>query len=288
MSNTPTWRAASAFWPGADESQFVDTPGGSLHVRISGAGEDVLLLHGAGASGHSFAGVASALTARYRLIIPDLPGQGFSALLPPEQVGLPEFADHLISLMAKIEATPRWIIGHSAGAALATQFALQATERPEGILCINAAFNPFGSIAAPIFSKAARLLARNQWLPRLLASPALRWRATPAMLSDTGSSVDPLMSQCYDTLLSNPDHIAGTLRMMAGWDLPPLLARLSQLEMPIWLIAAEGDKTIPPERSLSVLPKLKNGRSFRLPGLGHLAHEEDPEAIAKIFLEMTA
>jgi magnesium chelatase accessory protein len=96
------------------------------------------------------------------------------------------------------------------------------------------------------------------------------------------------MSQCYDSLLSNPDHIAGTLRMMAGWDLPPLLAQLSQLEMPIWLIAAEGDKTIPPERSLSVLPKLKNGRSFRLPGLGHLAHEEDPEAIAAIFLDMTA
>ena len=131
MSGTRTWRAASAFWPGADNSHFIDTPGGSLHVRISGAGEDVLLLHGAGASGHSFAGVASALTARHRLIIPDLPGQGFSALLPPEQVGLPEFADHLISLMAKIEATPRWIIGHSAGAALATQFALQATERPK-------------------------------------------------------------------------------------------------------------------------------------------------------------
>ena len=288
MSSKQTWRAASAFWPGADNSHFVDTPGGSFHVRISGAGEDVLLLHGAGASGHSFAGVANALTARHRLIIPDLPGQGFSALLPTEQVGLPEFADRLISLMAKIEATPRWIIGHSAGAALATQFALQATERPEGILCINAAFNPFGSVAAPIFSKAARLLARNQWLPRLLASPALRWRATPAMLSDTGSSVDPLMSQCYDTLLSNPNHIAGTLRMMAGWDLPPLLARLSQLEMPIWLIAAEGDKTIPPDRSLSVISKLKNGRSFRLPGLGHLAHEEDPEAIADIFLEMTA
>ena len=107
------------------------------------------------------------------------------------------------------------------------------------------------------------------------------------MLSDTGSSVDPLMSQCYDALLSNPDHIAGTLRMMAGWDLPPLLTRLTQLDMPIWLIAAEGDKTIPPDRSLSVMSRLNSGRSFRLAGLGHLAHEEDPEAIAEIFLQMT-
>ena len=108
------------------------------------------------------------------------------------------------------------------------------------------------------------------------------------MLSDTGSSVDPLMSQCYETLLSNPDHIAGTLRMMAGWDLPPLLTRLSQLQMPVWLIGTEGDKTIPPERSLSVAKRLQHGRCFRLPALGHLAHEEDPEAIVKIFHEMTA
>ena len=288
MSTTETWRTAAAFWPGADDSQFVDVPGGPLHVRISGTGEDLLLLHGAGASGHSFDGVAQTLQRHYRLIIPDLPGQGFSSLLAPEKVGLPEFANYLISLMEKLDASPRWIIGHSAGAALATQLALQTIAPPKGILCINGAFNPFGSIAAPIFSKAARVLARNQWLPKLLASPALRWRGTPAMLSDTGSSVDPLMSQCYETLLSNPDHIAGTLRMMAGWDLPPLLTRLSQLQMPVWLIGTEGDKTIPPERSLSVAKRLQHGRCFRLPALGHLAHEEDPEAIVKIFHEMTA
>lgn len=288
MSATQTWHDSAAFWPGADDSQFIDAPGGPFHVRISGTGEDVLLLHGAGASGHSFDGVVRALRHNYRLITPDLPGQGFSALLAPEQVGLPEFGNYLISLMAKLDVSPRWVVGHSAGAALATQFALQTTDPPKGILGINAAFNPFGSIAAPIFSKAARVLARNQWLPKLLASPVLRWRATPAMLSDTGSSVDPLMSRCYDTLLGNPDHIAGTLRMMAGWDLPPLLARLPQLQMPIWLISAEGDKTIPPERSLSVATKLQYGRCFRIPGLGHLAHEEDPEAIAKIFKNLAA
>ena len=288
MNSTETWRAVATFWPGADDSQFIDVPGGPFYVRISGTGEDVLLLHGAGASGHSFDGVVRALRHKYRFIVPDLPGQGFSALLAPEQVGLAEFADYLISLMTKLDASPRWVIGHSAGAALATQFALQVTAPPKGILGINAAFNPFGSIAAPIFSKAARLLAHNHWLPKLLASPVLRWRATPAMLSDTGSSVDPLMSRCYETLMGNPDHISGTLRMMAGWDLPPLLARLPQLQMPIWLIGAEGDKTIPPERSLSVATNLQHGRCFRLPALGHLAHEEDPEAIAKIFRDMAA
>ena len=223
MTSQAAWHAAPTLWPRAETSQFVKVGNIDFHVQVSGAGEDVLLLHGAGASAHSFSGLAARLSEGYRVIAPDLPGQGFSTLLPLEAVGLVPFADYLRELMSALEATPRWIIGHSAGAALSVQYALDTDTPPEAILCINAAFNPFGSVAAPILSKTAKWFARSHWLPKVLASPALRWRATGSMLADTGSAVDPVMSHCYDTLLGNPDHIAGTIRMMAGWDLPCLL-----------------------------------------------------------------
>ena len=286
MTSQTAWHATAAFWPRAETSRFVEVGDIDFHVQVSGTGEDVLLLHGAGASAHSFAGLAARLNERYRVIAPDLPGQGFTTLLPVEAVGLVPFADYLSELMSALEATPRWIIGHSAGAALGAQYALDTDTLPNGILCINGAFNPFGSIAAPLFSKTAKWFARSNWLPKALASPALRWRATGSMLADTGSAVDPLMSRCYDTLLGNPDHIAGTLRMMAGWDLPPLLRRLSSLQAPVWLAAAEDDRTIPPERSTSVAQDLPLARSVRIPGLGHLAHEEDPDVFDALFREM--
>ena len=286
MTSQTAWHAAAEFWPRADSSRFVEVGDIDFHVQVSGAGEDVLLLHGAGASAHSFSGLAARLSEGYRVIAPDLPGQGFSTLLPLEAVGLVPFADYLRELMSALEATPRWIIGHSAGAALGAQYALDTDTPPKGMLCINAAFNPFGSIAAPLFSKTAKWFARSHWLPKVLASPALRWRATGSMLADTGSAVDPLMSRCYDTLLGNPDHIAGTLRMMAGWDLPPLLRRLSLLQAPVWLVAAEGDRTIPPERSNSVAQDLPLARSVRVPNLGHLAHEENPDIFDALFEEM--
>ena len=286
MTSQTAWHAVAEFWPRAETSRFVRVDNIDFHVQVSGAGDDVLLLHGAGASAHSFSGVAARLSKRYRVITPDLPGQGFTTLLPVEAVGLAPFADYLRELMSALQATPRWIIGHSAGAALGAQYALDTDTLPKGMLCINAAFNPFGSIAAPIFSKTAKWFARSQWLPKALASPALRWRATGSMLADTGSTVDPLMSRCYDTLLGDPGHIAGTLRMMAGWDLPPLLRRLSLLQMPVWLTAAEGDRTIPPERSTSVAQNLPLARTVRIPDLGHLAHEEDPEIFDALFQEM--
>ena len=286
MTSQSAWHAVAEFWPRAETSRFVRAGDIDFHVQISGAGEDLLLLHGAGASGHSFAGLAARLSERHRVIVPDLPGQGFTTLLPVKAVGLAPFADYLRKLMSALEAKPRWIIGHSAGAALGAQYALDTNTLPKGMLCINAAFNPFGSIAAPIFSKTARWLASSQWLPKALASPALRWRATGSMLADTGSAVDPLMSRCYDTLLGNPHHIAGTLRMMAGWDLPPLLRRLSSLQAPVWLAAAEGDRTIPPERSNSVAQDLPLAHSVRIPHLGHLAHEENPDIFDQLFQEM--
>ena len=286
MTSQTAWHAAAEFWPRAETSRFVRVGNIDFHVQVSGAGDDVLLIHGAGASAHSFSGVAARLSERYRVITPDLPGQGFTTLLPVEAVGLAPFANYLRELMSALQATPRWIIGHSAGAALGAQYALDTDTPPKGMLCINAAFNPFGSIAAPIFSKTAKWFARSQWLPKALASPALRWRATSSMLADTGSMVDPLMTRCYDTLLGDPEHIAGTLRMMAGWDLPPLLRRLSLLQMPVWLTAAEGDRTIPPERSTSVAQNLPLARTVRIPDLGHLAHEEDPEIFGALFQEM--
>ena len=288
MTSQTAWHKAAAFWPRAETSRFVQVGSIDFHVQVSGAGEDVLLLHGAGASAHSFAGLAAQLSEQYRVIAPDLPGQGFTTLLPVEAVGLSPFADYLRELMSTLEATPRWIIGHSAGAALGAQYALDTDTLPKGMLCINAAFIPFGSIAAPIFSKTAKWFARSHWLPKVLASPALRWRATGSMLADTGSDVDPLMSRCYDTLLGNPDHIAGTLRMMAGWDLPTLVRRLPALKIPLWLAAAEGDRTIPPERSTSVATDLSLARTVRIPDLGHLAHEEDPEIFEALFHEMVA
>jgi len=282
MTPRERWSEVADFWPLSVTSQFVTIDNIDFHVQISGTGPDILLLHGAGASSHSFYGMATKLAENYRVICPDLPGQGFTTLLPPEQVGLRAFSEYLRALLAQLGVAPQWIVGHSAGSALAAQLALDLPQQPLGLLCINAAFKPFGAMAAPFFSGAARWLANSRWLPKALASPTLRWRATASMLSDTGSHVSPLSSRCYGALLAQPDHIAGTLRMMAGWDLPPLLRRLSDIDALVWLVACEGDRTIPPIRSTSVAHHFARCRTVRVPALGHLGHEESPDAFVDL------
>ena len=87
MTSVAHWQAVADVWPLAETSRFISLDGADYHVQVSGTGPDVLLLHGAGASSHSFAGITPLLTPHFRVIAPDLPGQGFSSLLPPESTG---------------------------------------------------------------------------------------------------------------------------------------------------------------------------------------------------------
>eukprot|EP01036_Dinobryon_divergens_P052770 gene52770-70543_t len=78
-------------------------------------------------------------------------------------------------------------------------------------------------------------------------------------------------------------HPNGALGMMANWDLPQLASDLPRLTAPLSLIVGSQDHTVQPRqaeqlvalwpaRSACARPQLIN-----LPGLGHLAHEEQPE-----------
>jgi len=44
------------------------------------------------------------------------------------------------------------------------------------------------------------------------------------------------------------------------------------------------DRTVPPEQALRIAARVPGARIVELPGLGHLAHEEDPAQVAGVIL----
>jgi magnesium chelatase accessory protein len=68
--------------------------------------------------------------------------------------------------------------------------------------------------------------------------------------------------------------------MMARWNLDDL--DLTQLDAPVTLIVGDKDGMVPPEDATRVEARLPHGRVVTLPGLGHLAHEEEPEMVARL------
>jgi magnesium chelatase accessory protein len=69
---------------------------------------------------------------------------------------------------------------------------------------------------------------------------------------------------------------------MAAWDVEPLRRDLARLPVPLSLIVGEGDRTVPPAASMDAMRRAPRASLHRLPGLGHLAHEEAPQRVLAV------
>jgi magnesium chelatase accessory protein len=102
------------------------------------------------------------------------------------------------------------------------------------------------------------------------------------LLGNTGSTLDAEGIRLYRRLIASPGHVAATLGMMANWSLDPLKRDLPALATPLTLVVGEQDRTISPDDALQVRALAPRASIVRLPGLGHLAHEEAPALVADL------
>lgn len=242
----------------------------------------LLLLHGLGASGHSFRNLIPLLQSGHRLIVPDLPGHGCSQTTASARIALAPLAEDLWALCAAMELRLAAIIGHSAGGAIALQMALTNPGLP--IVGINAALGHFEGAAGVLFPVMAQALAA---MPFAATGFSRLWgngRTVDRLLEGTGSKIDATGKAQYLNLVRDPAHVRGALAMMANWRLDPLLAALPRIEAPVLLIAGETDRAVPPRISEEAAQRLPNAGLLRVPG-GHLVHEEAPEAVARAILD---
>jgi magnesium chelatase accessory protein len=275
-----------AEWPNKFASRFLDAAGVRWHVQIDGEGPTLLLLHGAGASTHSWRDLFPALTRSFRVIAPDLPGQGRSAPGPSSVYTIRGMGRALSALLKRLGASPDLVVGHSAGAALAVRMTIDRLIAPKVLIGINAAIQPFGAGMAALYTGIARFLAINPFAPRLFAWRASRPGAVERLIKETGSKIEPRGVALYRRLAANPAHVAATLRMMANWDLAELERDIPRIATPLRLIVGARDRAVAPERTAAVARLSPLIAIERLPHLGHLAHEEEPRAIADRIIDM--
>lgn len=287
-ATSPDWCAAED-WPYRTASRFLHAGGLRWHVQVMGPGEGnapvALLLHGTGASTHSWRGLMPVLARHFTVIAPDLPGQGFSGAAPAGALSMEGMSRALGDLLQALHAEPRLIIGHSAGAAIGARMCLDGLVAPERLVAINGALLPLGGWAGQIFSPLARLMVRLPGMPRLFARRAADPVVVRRLLDATGSRLDDAGVELYARLFRRPEHVAATLGMMAAWDLHALRRDLPRLETPLRLVIGQQDRTIRPTEARRLSRILPQARIRALPGLGHLAHEEAPLSVLYAILE---
>jgi magnesium chelatase accessory protein len=286
------WVQEQARWPLGGYSRFIGQAAGQWHLQTFGAcrpGDPIIvLLHGTGASTHSWRAVALPLQAHLAgtgcsVVSLDLPGHGFSSAGVATSLSLPDVAAALIALMKSRQWHPALLVGHSAGAAIALQMNLLGMPSP--VISLNGAIAPLHSGIQRLFSPMAKLLALNPLIPGLFALNAQRDSVVKRLLDSTGSQLDAEGRALYAKLLRDPSHAAGALQLMAQWNLSELWDQLGQVQAPIDLWVGLGDRTVDPAQVNRTQARLRHARIEHFQGLGHLMHEEQPEQFAKLIAQ---
>jgi len=228
----------------------------------------LVLLHGFTHTGASWDPVVAELPGSYRVLVPDIRGHGSASEVEP------------VSLEGVIEDArgldPVVLCGYSMGARLALHVALAAPSVRRLVLIGGSP-----GLADPD-ERQARRAADEQLADEIerltIEEVADRWAAGTAVLAGQPASV--AAAARGDRLRNTPAGLARALRGLGTGALPSLWDRLGEITVPVTLIVGERDLKF--RRIASEMAVLLGGPTeiVVVPGAGHAAHLEAPQAVA--------
>jgi len=267
-------RAALEATYAAPPSTFVDIAGVRLHLRDTGPRDApaVVMLHGFGASLHTWDDWAALLESDVRIIRIDLPGFGLTG---PDPTG--DYTDArsiavLLALLDRLGVQRATFIGNSMGGRIAWAFAAAHPDRVAKLVLVS----PDGFVSHGVeYGKPQAVPALMQVLPYTLPRSMLRANLAVAY-ADQGRLTDATVQRTYDMMVAPGvrSAIVARMRQLVLPDPVPLLRRLA---MPTLLLWGDKDGMIPVSNAQDYLAALPNASLVVVPGIGHVPQEEAPQ-----------
>jgi pimeloyl-ACP methyl ester carboxylesterase len=258
-----------------------------LAIREEGAGDPLVLVHGAGTSGAIWRRTLPLLADGRRVVAPDLPGYGGSPAAGPG-FALEEVTDRLVTGLDEAGVpVPYDLVGHSMGGAIAILLAARHPERvrrlvlvaPAGLAALpRVAAGLLGAVAAP-FAVARRTLATP------LAGSAFVRRLALAGVARDGARVPTEHARAVLASSAGATRIGPGLASAANADLRDALA---SVRAPLGLVWGEHDPVIPPRRIEVIRRARPEVRLSVVPDTAHAPMLERPEAFCAALEDVLA
>ncbi len=234
-----------------------------VHIRRAGAGDPLLFLHGAqGLPGWDDA--LAALATNFDVIAPDLPGFGLSG--NSELVDdVPQLAYFMLDLLDTLGVGKVHVVGQCAGGWLAMEMALRSSARIKSLNLVNSA-----GIRIKGIPRGDMFICPPDELLTLLFA------------GDCG----PAWQEQWSTSSEITDIYERNLASAAKYVWEPRLASLTldrwlhRIDAPTQIIWGDANRVIPMAYAKTLGELIKGARVTTLRDCGHLAHYEQPQALA--------
>jgi pimeloyl-ACP methyl ester carboxylesterase len=286
----PEQRYAMTWSGGRGEVKFLRRSDGSrLRYFTTGTGPPLVLLHTVRTQLDYFQRVLPALWDTFTVYALDLPGMGWSDIVPGARYGEPELRSAVIEFIRALDLREVTLAGESMGAAIALLASIELTDNVRNVI----AFNPYdypgglerGNSFARVIGTAARLPGSGPIVARMENRPVLR-----AVLRGGFADHDALPEDFLGELRRSgrrpgyPTVNRAIMRSLNGFI--DARSRYARVTAPVTLVYTEHDWSRVAERQ-HVVRLLTNAEAVTVPGAGHFSALERPMEMVRIIRQST-
>src|SRR5512140_549987 len=218
----------------------------------------LILLHGGAGDGTQFDKQVPFFARQFRVIVPDMVGQGRTTDRP-DSLTYHAMAEDVIALMDHLKIKRADIMGWSDGGITGLDIALNHSDRIDHLVTFGANFSPDGFDLADIL-----------------------WNRTA-----TAENFGPETRRRYEELAPDPSHYETAMnRIIALWRDQPnfTLEELGQIRAKVMIAAGEND-VVRQDHTEALAHAIPGARLWIVPGASHSVIQEQPELVNRTVLE---
>mgnify|MGYP003111192993 CR=1 FL=1 len=273
------------------QGRIIDVDGTPVHVLVAGSGPDLVLIHGASGNVRDWTfDFVDRVSDRYRVIMVDRPGLGWTGRLPGkggawnagaesplEQAAVLQKAVDIVGVETPI------VLGHSFGGSIAMAWALSRPQDTAAVVMVSAVSNPWpgdlGWTYTVVGSPAGGALLvplASAFVPQSFVDSSIESIFAPqAAPEGYAHEVGAALVLRRFSMRANAQQV-NTLR--------PHIVKMAQnysgLEMPFEIVHGDADTIVPLEiHSRPLSQQVQDANLTVLEGIGHMPHHVAPDAV---------
>ena len=255
------------------QEKFVKIDENKIRYLETGSGQPLVLVHGLGASAERWEYVIPLFEKRYRVIVPDLIGFGYSDK-PMVDYTIEFFSDFLGKFLQEIQIKRPMLIGSSLGGQVTVEYASNNDSIKKLILASPSGTTKASTPALDAYIMAALYPNENS------AKNAFEMMATP------DQEIAPEIITGFVERMKLPNAKMAFMSTLLGLrNAKKITTKLKSITAPTLIIWGALDPVIPIKHADSFVAAIKDCRFFRMDGCGHTPYVDDPESFARVAME---
>lgn len=264
-----------------EASQFMELDGMQVHYRDEGEGDVMVLIHGTGASLHTWNEWAEELTKNHRVIRCDIPAFGLTGPHPKHLYTIDSYVSFLHQFLGKLNVDRFTLAGNSLGGNIAWNYAADYPNEVENLILLDPSGYPSGGKRPWVIDLAATPILNviiKYMTPRGLVENNLK-----EVYFDDSKLTEEVIDRYHKMTLREGNREAFIARAKTKY--VDNSSKLKKIKAPTLLLWGKEDRWISPSLGEKFQEKIPNAELVIMEGIGHVPMEESPAESLEVVME---